>query len=677
MRQILAVDIGGTFVDAITFVPSTGDIHFEKDFTTPDDAAIGVYAAIDRLGLDVGELGTFIHGTTLGLNTVLQRNGAATGIITNAGFEDVFEMGRYMRERAQMYSLVYDVPPLLVPRRLRLGVKGRINAAGEEIVPLDEAGVIEAARTLIEGHGVASIAVCYLHGYRNPVHETRSADIIRERWPQVSVSVSSEIVREYREYERTATTVVNAYVKPIFQTYIDGLERALARDGFDGAFFITRSGGGALPAHDAIANPVHTIFSGPAGGIIGATYLARALERPNLIAVDVGGTSTDACVIHGGRPSLSYEARLERLPLMIPTYDIATIGAGGGSIARVEGTLLKVGPQSAGARPGPICYGRGGTEPTMSDAALTLGYLSSTGFLGGEMALHEEAARAGIENRIARPLGLTLVDAARGIFDVLIAKSVAAIRVITVERGLDPRDFAMLVYGGAGPMFATAVAREMGAREVIVPQAPSVFSAWGMLMADVVQSYTQTMVGLINDVGLEAIRTEAARLAAIARKELEWAQFAPGDQMIEAAVELRYFGQEHALEIPIGDDDDLDRIRRRFDDRHRARYGHAMADPVQIVNLRVQGIGRNNKPAMRPIAASTGAPEPRGLRPAFCLAERRLADFRVYARGDLRAGDQVPGPAIIEERTTTIVLHSDQSAHVDRFGIISIRGSEV
>lgn len=673
MRQRLAVDIGGTFVDAVTFDPATGAIRLEKDFTTPADPGQGVRAAIRRIGLSIGDLETFIHGTTLGLNTVLERKGAKTGIITNAGFEDVFEMGRYMRDRAQMYSLDYDVPPPLVPKRLRLGVTGRMNAAGVEMAPLDEDGVIEAGRRLIEEHGVRSIAVCFLHAYRNAAHEARTAELLRARWPDIAVSVSHEIIREYREYERTATTVANAYIKPIFQTYIAGLERTLAADGFDGAFYITRSGGGALPAHDAIATPVHTIFSGPAGGVIGATWLAGLIERPDLIAVDIGGTSTDACVIHKGAPALKYEAGLERMPLMIPTYEIATIGAGGGSIARVEGNLLKVGPQSAGAVPGPISYGRGGTEPTFTDAALVLGYLDPARFLGGEMTLGAEAALAGVEQKIARPLGLTPVEAARGVFDVLLARTVSAIREITVEKGLDPRDFAMLAYGGAGPMFVPQVGREMGVAEVIVPQAPSVFSAWGMLMSDIVQEYAQTLIGLLEDVGLDTLRTEAAGLGRQADADLAAGGFAPADRRVEAALELRYFGQEHALEVPFLDGDDIAAIRARFDAAHRARYGHVMGDPLQLVHLRVRGIGRTGKPQLPDIARRQGAaPLPARRRQAFCFARRELCEFTIWDRPALQAGDSFTGPAVIEEATTTLVIHSDQRATIDRWGHIVI-----
>ncbi|MCC7484702.1 MAG: hydantoinase/oxoprolinase family protein [Burkholderiales bacterium] len=668
-RHRLAVDIGGTFVDAVLFDVATGEWRLEKSFTTPSDAATGVGDAIRRLGLDGTTIGSFVHGTTLGLNTVLERKGARTGILTNAGFEDIFEMGRYSRERTQMYSLEYDVAPPLVPRRMRLGIPGRMNARGEEIQPLDEAAVRAAVKRLVEEWGVRTIAVCYLHAYRNPAHERRTAEIIRAGWPDLAVSVSSDIVREYREYERTSTTVVNAYVQPIFRRYIGSLERALAARDFSGAFYITRSGGGALLAHDAIDTPIHTIFSGPAGGIIGAAWLSRVIDRENLIAVDIGGTSTDACVVRGGAPALKYQAALARLPLMIPTYDISTIGAGGGSIARVEGGLLKVGPQSAGAEPGPICYGRGGTQPTFTDATVVLGYIDAGGFLGGELNLDAEAARAGLVAKVAQPLGLGAIEAARGVLDVTLARTVSAIREITVEEGLDPREFSMLAYGGAGPVFVPLVGREMGVREVIVPQAPSAFSAWGMLMTDLVQEYAQTMVGLLDDVGIDAMRVTAAGLAGKAASDLERGGFAATERAIEWEAALRYFGQEHTLEVPLHESDDLDALRGRFHAAHARRYGHAMSDPVQLVHLRVRGIGRNPRPRLRTAPRRAGgAPARRAPRRAFCFARREMVEFSVYERDTLCAGDVVAGPAIVEEATTTLVFHSDQEARVDEYG---------
>jgi N-methylhydantoinase A len=669
----LAVDIGGTFVDAVVFDVDNGEWRLEKSFTTPTNAAAGVNAAIRRLGIDGNDLDSFIHGTTLGLNTVLEHKGAVTGILTNAGFEDIFEMGRYNRDRTQMYSLEYDVRPPLVPKRMRFGIPGRMNANGDELQPLDEAGVRAAVRQLVEKWKVQAIAVCYLHAYKNPAHEERTAEIIRVEWPEISVAISSAIVREYREYERTSTTVANAYIQPIFRRYIGSLESTLAEQGFTGSFYITRSGGGALLARDASAVPVHTIFSGPAGGLIGAARLSEILDRGNLIAVDIGGTSTDACVVRDGAPTLKYQAELEKLPLMIPAYNISTIGAGGGSIARVEGGLLKVGPLSAGAEPGPICYGRGGTLPTFTDAAVVLGYIDPDNFLGGQVKLDAAAARAGLMKHVAEPLGLTDIEAGRGVYDVLLARTVSAIREITVQEGFDPREFSMLAYGGAGPMFVPLVAREMDVREVIVPQAPAGFSAWGMLMTDLVQEYSETCVGLLEHVGLDNLRGITQRLARQANDDLDRGGFAPVDRSIEYAAALRYFGQEHTLDTPLEEGDDLASLCRRFDAVHKQRYGHTMTDPVQIVHVRVRGIGRTPRPELRTIPPRVaGTPTPRANRKAFCFAHRAMVDFAVYDRDELREGDVVPGPAIVEEATTTLAFFSDQSARVDKYGHLFI-----
>jgi len=582
-------------------------------------------------------------------------------------------MGRYNRDRSQMYSLEYDMRPPLVSKRMRLGVPCRMNAAGEELVPLDEVAVRRAVRELVEKWKVEAVAVCYLHAYRNPAHEQRTRDLIRAEWPALAVSISSDIVREYREYERSATTVVNAYIQPIFRRYIGSLEGTLAEQGFKGSFYITRSGGGALRARDSAATPVHTIFSGPAGGLIGTARLSEIIGRANIIAVDIGGTSTDACVVRDGAPTLKYQAELEKLPLMIPAYNISTIGAGGGSIARVEGGLLKVGPQSAGAEPGPICYGRGGKQPTFTDAAVELGYIDPDNFLGGEVKLDAAAARAGIVKQLADPLGLTSAEAARGVFDVLLARTVSAIREITVEEGFDPREFSMLAYGGAGPMFVPLVAREMDVQEVIVPQAPAGFSAWGMLMTDLMQEYSETTVGLLSHIGIDILRAVAQRLGREAGEDLARGGFAAADSSIEWAASLRYFGQEHTLDTPLEENDDIESLCRRFDALHKQRYGHVMTDPVQVVHARARGIGRTPRPRLRTIPRrSGGPPSARATRKAFCFALRSLADFAVYDRDGLCDGDVVRGPAIVEEKTTTLVFFSDQRASVDKYGHLFI-----
>ncbi|MFW6193340.1 MAG: hydantoinase/oxoprolinase N-terminal domain-containing protein, partial [Gemmatimonadota bacterium] len=345
----LAVDIGGTFVDAVAFGGDGRVLRVEKAPTTPDAPTRGVMDAVGKLGVDLARVDAFLHGTTLGINAYLERKGARTGILTNEGFRDVYEIARTNVPRRSMYDLMYDRPELLVPRRRRLGVPGRIGADGEVREPLDEDAVAEAADRLVEEEGVESLAICFLHAYRNPAHERRAAEIVRERHPGVSLSLSGEITREYREYERTSTAVIDAYVKPIFASYVDRLQEALEAEGFAGSFFLARSGGGTLTAPAAKRAPVHTILSGPAGGLIGATHVARETGHPNLISVDMGGTSLDACVVEDGAPAVEYEAKLEHLPIMIPVYDIRTIGAGGGSIAWLDRDLLKVGPESAGA----------------------------------------------------------------------------------------------------------------------------------------------------------------------------------------------------------------------------------------------------------------------------------------------------------------------------------------
>ena len=674
MAKRLAVDIGGTFVDAIIYDTSNGELRLEKDFTTPENAAQGVLSAITRLNINLSDVETFVHGTTLGLNTVLERKGVPTGIITNSGFEDVFETGRYHRPREKMYKLVYDDPPVLISKRYRLGVPGRLNSKGDEVIALDEVAIKQVAKKLIEDLGRESLAICFLHSYKNPVHELRAKMIIEEIYPDVSVSISSDIVREYREYERTSTTVVNAYVRPIFQKYIIGLEQNLVKSGFAGEFYITRSGGGALKANDSIEAPINTIFSGPAGGLIGTVALSKITSRPNIIAVDMGGTSTDACVVHNGQPALKYEASLENLPLMIPTYDISTIGAGGGSLARAENGLLRVGPQSAGANPGPVCYGKGGSQPSFTDAALTMGYLNSKKFLGGEMILDTMKAEDAIRLNVCEPLGLDVISACRGIYDVLLAKTVSAVREITVEAGLDPREFSMLGFGGGGGLFVPLVGREMKTSEVIIPNASSVFSAWGMLMTDIVQEYARTVLLLLDDIDITDLTSAINELAISARDDLSKGGFSETSQVIECLAELRYFGQEHSLEISIDGISSIEEVKIRFNEAHSRRYGHSMSDPVQLVNIRVRGIGQESKPVLNTIVKRpSGISVPKlDNRFAYCFASGELVEFSVYDREVLMSGDKLSGPAIIEETTTTTVFYSDQKAEIDKYGQIII-----
>ncbi|GLX97281.1 hydantoinase/oxoprolinase family protein [Herbidospora sp. NBRC 101105] len=663
----LAVDIGGTFVDAMELDSRTNRVRFRKASTTPARPWEGVLNAIEALGTDLSRVELFIHGTTLGLNAVLERRGGPTGIITNEGFRDVFLIGRGNVPPDHMYDFQYERPESLVRRRHTAGVRGRLDYRGRVVEELDPDSVRAAARTLVEEHGVHGIAVCFLHSYLNPAHEREAAAIIREAYPQVSLSLSTDIVREYREYERTSTTVLEAYIRPIFESYVDELEAGLAARGFGGRFLIMRSGGGSMTSSVAKTSPTHTVLSGPAGGIVGAAYLADALKRDHLLTFDIGGTSLDACVIERGSAVAAYEAQLEHFPLLIPTYDIRTIGAGGGSIAWLDRGLLKVGPESAGADPGPVSYGRGGARPTVTDAAVVLGYVDPDRFLGGEMGLHAEAARAALEEQIAGPLGLPVESAAAGVFDVLLAKTVGAVRQITVERGHDPRVFSLLAFGGAGPLLAPLLAREMGIREVVVPFAPSGFSAWGMLSADIVGDFSRTVMATLDDIDLAGLDERFAEVEAEAVASLK-AQGVPADlAVLERQLELRYLGQEHTLTVPVGRDLDAETVRVTFEELHRARYGHAMGNPLQILNLRVRGIGRADRPELARPPRREKDLAPRRRR-AYDFGVRALTDFVVYDRDDLAPGDAFAGPALVDEGTSTTVVPSGQRVEVDEFG---------
>jgi N-methylhydantoinase A len=671
----VAVDIGGTFVDAVEFDERSGDVRIHKVPTTPRRPTEGVLAATHGLGSDLTRTRTYIHGTTLGLNAILERRGAPTGIITNAGFRDIFEVARGDVPVPSMYDFQYHPPPTIVPRRRALGVAGRMTYRGEIVDDLDEDGVVAAARALRDEQGVESIAIAFLHSYVDPSHERRAAELVRSELPGLSVSISSDVAREYREYERTSTTVLDAYIRPIFERYIDELERELGDAGFAGPFLITRSAGGAMTSAVARSAPLLTVLSGPAGGITGASYLGRLTDRRNLISFDVGGTSLDACVILDGVPTEVYEARIEGLPLLLPIFDIRTIGAGGGSIAWLDDGLLKVGPQSAGADPGPVCYQAGGSEPTVTDAAVALGYLTAEEFLSGALAIDEDAAREAIRERIAGPLGLDGVAAAAGIFEVMLARTVGAVREITVERGMDPRDFSLLAFGGAGPMVAPLLMREMGIGEVVVPRAPAAFSAWGMLMSDLEFDLAQTVLTVLDDEAFEALPGRYAELERLADEVLAEQGVEPAERALEHRLDLRYLGQEHAISTPLEGASSADEVRRCFELAHAERYGHQLDARVQILTLRLRAIGRVEKPSLEPLAAAGdgngGAPV--GSRRAYDFASGAPADFAVHERSRLVAGDALNGPAIVLDGASTLAIQGDQRLEVDPWGHLVIR----
>jgi N-methylhydantoinase A len=672
-RYQISVDIGGTFVDAMELDQETHRIRFRKASTTPAEPWRGVIDAVDALGTDLGAVGLFIHGTTLGLNAVLERRGEVTGIITNDGMADIFLIGRGNIPSSHMYDFRYERPPALVERRHTIGVRGRLDHRGREIEALDEDGVREAADHLV-ALGVRSIAVCFLHSYRDPAHEQRTAEIVRAAHPEITVSTSTSIAREYREYERTATTVLDAYIRPIFERYVGDLERELAARGFAGRFLIMRSGGGSMTAAAAQRSPTNTVLSGPAGGIVGGCHLADVLGRRDLLTVDIGGTSLDACVIEGGAAASAFEAELEHYPLLVPIYDIRTIGAGGGSIAWLDGGLLKVGPRSAGAVPGPVCYGRGGLDPTVTDAAVCLGYVDPASFLSGTMQLAGDAAIAAVESTLAGPLGVTVEQAAAGVFDVLLARTVGAVRQITVERGHDPRSFSLVAFGGAGPLIAPLLAREMGIAEVVVPADPSGFSAWGMLGADLMDDVSRTVLGLLDDFDVDALGELFAELDGEAMAAIGEQGVDAADVVFERQIELRYLGQEHALPVAFSESVDLASLRKSFEELHLARYGHAMDNRLQVLNVRVRAIGRAERPAIPVLPPGDGDPARARVVPrlAYDFGTRATVEFDVYDRTRLQPGDVLAGPVLVDEGTATTVVHSGQRVEVEEHGFLLV-----
>ena len=647
-----------------------------KSPTTPASPADGVIEATRATNVSLEEASVYTHGTTLGLNAILERKGSVTGIITNEGFRDIFEIARGDLPRGSMYDFRYQRPPLLVKRRHTVGVPGRIDHRGKVVEELDHEAVIEAGRLLAD-RGVESVAVCFLHSYANSEHEKAAKNILTKAFPDLSVSVSIDLVREYREYERTSTTVADAYIRPILGKYLTDLEDRLRERGLDGSFLIMRSAGGAMTSEIARISPLLTVFSGPAGGIAGTISLGEATGRSSLISFDVGGTSLDACVIVDGAPTEVYEAEIESLPIRIPVFDIRTIGAGGGSIAWMDKGLLRVGPRSAGAVPGPICYGRGNTEPTVTDASLCLGYLAADEFLGGEMRLDEAAAVRGVTEKLATPLGMSTERAAAAVFDVLLARTVGAIREITVERGLDPREFSLVAFGGAGPMLAPLLAREMELPEVVVPAAPAVFSAWGMLMSDLEYDLGQTVLTMLDDAALAQMEGVFAQLESEANQVLATQSVPMENRVLLRRLDLRYNGQEHTLSVELEEGDDTSSVIDRFHHRHVERYGHSLEEEVQILTARVRAIGRLEKPSALLGGSNSAGPAAAdslvGERHAFDFAARERRLFPIHERSLLSAGEEIEGPAIIREPTSVTIIHGDQSAVPDHSGNLVVR----
>ncbi|MGQ3117694.1 MAG: hydantoinase/oxoprolinase family protein [Hydrogenophaga sp.] len=680
-RLRVAVDIGGTFTDMAAFDEVTGQLLFGKALSTHGQLVNGIQATLDSANIDLRDGHLFLHGSTIAINTLLERNGAKTALLITEGFRDIYEIGRVNRPDA--YNLFFNKHEPLVKRSLRYEVAERLRADGSTHKALDEAAVRELAREL-GGKNIEAVAVLLLHSYRNPAHEQRVKQILQEELPGAFVCASHELSQEYREFERVSTAVANAYVGPRVSAYLGQLEEHLSNKGFEGDFYVVQSTGGLFPSEHARRDCVRMLESGPAAGVIGAQAICAQLGMGDAIAFDMGGTTAKAGVISEGRPLTTGSALIggyERaLPIQIPMMDIHEVGTGGGSIARVEtGNALRVGPQSAGSIPGPVAYGRGGTEPTVTDANLVLGRLDADHFLGGELKLDLAGTQRQMEERVAKPLGLDTTAAADGILRIAVTQMSHAVKAVTTERGLDAGSFTMVVYGGAGPLHASAIAREIGIRKVLIPYAPGYFSAYGMLFSDLRYDYVRSVFRKLNDVSFDEIEALYKGMEDEGRAALAASGITPDGIVIERAADMRYVGQEHAVTVDLPGaffvDKDRSAIKNHFDQVHKVRYGtSAPQEAADLVSLRVTVLGTMKKPPRHHVDEGAAQPEAaalRGTKPVYFRAGG-WADTPIYKRDLLRAGNLISGPALIEEHASTTVVQPGDELRVDGLGNLQI-----
>lgn len=685
----VASDVGGTFTDSVAYDPETGRLTVSKVSTTPVNRAEGTVAGLRRaLALqqrDGGDVAYVGHGMTTATNAVIQRRGARTAFITNEGFRDILLIGR--QNRPSLFDLSVVRQEQIVPRERCHTVRGRMDAAGREIVALDEAGLRTLAARLRDD-AVEAVAVTFLHAYANPTHERRAAQILREELPDAVVCVSVDVLSEFREFERASVTALNAFLVPLMDRYLSSLVSMLrSPDGLglraDTPVMVMEAAGGVMTVAAARDKPVHTVLSGPAGGVVAASHVAAACGVAELITMDIGGTSTDISLIRGGRPAITREARLEDMPIRLPVVDINAIGAGGGSIAWIDdGGALRVGPRSAEAVPGPACYRRGGTQPTVSDANLVLGRLGTDTRLGGDMTLDLEAARRVISDTIATPLGIDVVDAAAGILRVAHANIVRGIRVVSVERGHDPRDFVLVPFGGAGPMHGSPVARDLGMRRLMLPPNPGILCAFGLLVSDLRHDLLETHVRALQGFSFEQAQPILERLRGSTQQLLERDAVPAERRLVELKADLRYVGQSYELSVPIepATAEGWAGLAMRFHEAHRQRFGHAdERAPIETVTLAATGWGRVDPPRLASLPPGGPSAEQArvGVRPVFFEPEAvgvrgSWHDTTLYERSRLRAGNVVHGPAVIDEVSATTVLYPGDVATVHETGAIFV-----
>ena len=674
----IGVDIGGTFTDIVA-LDGEGRLALAKVPSTPKDLLDGIGAAVGKVlalaGAPPGDVERFIHGTTVATNAVLEQKGAVTAVLTTEGFEDVLEMGR--QKRSRMYDLEMDpeTPSFLAPGRRRVGIRERLDARGATLVPLDE-GQVRAAVQTLRSQGVQAIAVCYLFSFVNPAHEQRTRELCAEIAPEISVSLSSEVDPTFREYERLCVTAFDAYLGPVVKRYLAGLADTLRGLGIRAVPLIMRSRGGIVSAALAARQPVTLFLSGPAGGVIGAGWAAERSGVRDFVSLDMGGTSNDVAVVRSGAPLLASEGSIGPYPVRTPMVDVNTSGAGGGSIAWIDAAGgLRVGPRSAGAEPGPACYGRGGDAATVTDASVVLGYLNPERFAGGALTLDVGAAERAV-GAIGRRLGVDTITAAAGIHRVINARMADQIRLVTIKRGYDPRQFSLVVLGGAGPVHGAALAAEMGMAEVLVPEAPGVLAAFGLLAAAIEHHHARTLQARTDVADLAAVNRCLAELDAAGRARMHEEGVAAADVHVAYTADMRYVGQAYELEVPIAAPVAAERVPdivAAFHAVHERVYGYARTQQtVEFVNFRAVHTYRLPRPVVRPSAQAHGRLDDARV------GERRayfdgFVSAAIYERARLPLGARLTGPAIVEQMDTTTVIPPGVTAVVDDAGNLRLR----
>ena len=690
-RFRLGVDIGGTFTDGVLIDTSSGEVTNSKVLSTPGDPSLGFMEALQQLiagsGIEPGEIEHVVHATTVATNAIIEGSTARAAFVTTAGFSDMLEIARQIRPT--LYDLNFKKPPPLVPRRLCFGVPERLDAVGDVITPLDESSV-EAIAELIAQANVESVAVCLLHAYRNPDHEARVGEILRSRLKDMPVSLSSEVAPEFREYFRASTTVINAVIGPLVGRYLSNIGRRLEDRGITGDLLVMQSSGGVYSAEAAVERPVFMVESGPAAGAVAATHIGAAAGHKNLISFDMGGTTAKVCMILGGEPRVTKDYTVgaeaqsgagafggaDGYPVRTPVIDLVEIGAGGGSIAWVDsGGALRVGPRSSGAEPGPACYGLGGTQPTITDANLVLGRLNPEYFAGGSMPLDPDLSAAAIKEHCADPLGMDVEAAADGIIEIANSMMVGALRLVSVQRGHDPRDFLLVAFGGAGPAHAARIAQDSGMAGVLIPPSPGTASALGLLATDLRLDRSATHLELADNVDAAELDRKFRTLEAESTSAFRANTSNGAGVNFRRSIEMRYYGQSFELDIPTPagtlDEKGLSSVIAAFHEDHERAYGFKVpSEPVEFVNLRLVAVQPITKPATRPLSKTSGDESSgvKGRRRVFFAELGGWTDTAVYDRYAMNVSARLTGPTIIEEADSLTVVPPGWEAHVDELG---------